>query len=36
MLRTFPRAEICPQTAAAFNIAHEDDVIVETDRGWVK
>jgi anaerobic selenocysteine-containing dehydrogenase len=32
----FPRAEIGPQTAAAFDISHEDDVIVETDRGWVK
>ncbi|GLI39406.1 molybdopterin-dependent oxidoreductase [Geobacter hydrogenophilus] len=32
----FPRAEIGPQTAAAFGIAHKDDVIVETDRGWVR
>ncbi|CAG0934816.1 thiosulfate reductase / polysulfide reductase chain A [Rhodocyclaceae bacterium] len=32
----FPRAEIGPRTAEAFGIAHKDDVIVETDRGWVK
>ncbi len=32
----FPRAELGPQTAASFGIAHQDDVIVETDRGWVK
>ncbi|OPY62107.1 MAG: Acetylene hydratase [Syntrophorhabdaceae bacterium PtaU1.Bin034] len=32
----FPKAEIGPNTAAAYGIHHEDDVIVETDRGQVK
>ncbi len=31
-----PRAELGPQTAAAYGITHQDEVIVETDRGWVR
>ncbi|MGB9904942.1 MAG: molybdopterin-containing oxidoreductase family protein, partial [Desulfotomaculales bacterium] len=31
-----PRAELGPETAARYGIAHGDEVIVETDRGWVK
>ena len=32
----FPKAEIGPATAAHYRVRHMDDVIVETDRGWVK
>ena len=32
----FPKAEIGPNTAAEYGISHEDEVIVETDRGQVK
>jgi len=32
----YPKAEIGPKTAAKYGVAHEDDVIIETDRGWVK
>ncbi len=32
----FPRAELGPETAARYGISHMDDVIIETDRGWVK
>jgi anaerobic selenocysteine-containing dehydrogenase len=32
----FPKAEMGPGTAAKHRIAHGDDVIVETDRGWAK
>lgn len=35
-LAPHPLAEIGPQTAVKYGIAHQDDVIVETDRGWVK
>lgn len=31
-----PLADIGPQTAAEYGVAHGDDVIIETDRGWVK
>jgi anaerobic selenocysteine-containing dehydrogenase len=31
-----PRAEMGPETAAKYGLAHLDDVIIETDRGWVK
>ncbi|NLJ55685.1 MAG: molybdopterin-dependent oxidoreductase [Firmicutes bacterium] len=31
-----PLAELGPQTAAQYGVEHADDVIVETDRGWVK
>jgi len=31
-----PRAEMGPETAAKYGLAHHDDVIIETDRGWVK
>jgi anaerobic selenocysteine-containing dehydrogenase len=32
----FPKAEIGPETAAAYGVRQGDDVIVETDRGQVK
>ena len=32
----FPKAELGPETAKRYNVANGDDVIVETDRGWVK
>ncbi|WP_243372645.1 molybdopterin-dependent oxidoreductase [Geotalea sp. SG265] len=32
----YPRAEMGPETAAKYGLAHQDDVIIETDRGWVK
>jgi anaerobic selenocysteine-containing dehydrogenase len=32
----YPKAEIGPQTAAKYGVAHGDDVIIETDRGWIK
>ncbi len=32
----YPKAEIGPRTALEYGISHEDDVIVETDRGWVR
>jgi len=32
----YPRAELGPETAAKYGVAHGDDVIIETDRGWVK
>ncbi|MCL2336607.1 MAG: molybdopterin-dependent oxidoreductase [Firmicutes bacterium] len=32
----YPLAHVGPETAARYGIAHLDDVIVETDRGWVK
>jgi len=32
----FPKAELGPETAKKYNVAHNDDVIVETDRGFVK
>jgi formate dehydrogenase (coenzyme F420) alpha subunit len=32
----FPKAEIGPKTATEYGITHGNDVIVETDRGWVK
>jgi len=32
----FPKAELGPETAKKYNVANGDDVIVETDRGWVK
>ncbi|HPJ68853.1 MAG TPA: molybdopterin-dependent oxidoreductase [Desulfobacteraceae bacterium] len=35
-LSPFPKAELGPETARQYNIVHGDDVIVETDRGWVK
>jgi formate dehydrogenase (coenzyme F420) alpha subunit len=31
----FPRAEIGPKTAAQYGIDDMDDVIIETDRGWI-
>jgi anaerobic selenocysteine-containing dehydrogenase len=31
-----PKAEIGPKTAAEYGVAHDDDVIIETDRGWIK
>lgn len=31
-----PLADIGPETAAKYGITHKDDVIIETDRGWVK
>jgi formate dehydrogenase (coenzyme F420) alpha subunit len=31
----FARAELGPKTAKKFDIAHGDDVLIETDRGWV-
>lgn len=36
MRAPFPEAEIGAKTAADYGVAHGDDVIVETDRGWVK
>ncbi len=32
----YPLADIGPQTAAQYGVEHMDDVIIETDRGWVK
>jgi anaerobic selenocysteine-containing dehydrogenase len=32
----FPKAELGPDTAARFGISNGDDVVVETDRGWVR
>jgi formate dehydrogenase (coenzyme F420) alpha subunit len=32
----FPRAEIGPETARKYGITDMDDVIIESDRGWVK
>jgi len=32
----YPLADIGPQTAAKYGVEHMDDVIIETDRGWVK
>ncbi|NTU60597.1 MAG: molybdopterin-dependent oxidoreductase, partial [Deltaproteobacteria bacterium] len=32
----YARAEMGPQTAAKYGIADKDDVIIETDRGWIK
>jgi anaerobic selenocysteine-containing dehydrogenase len=32
----FPKAELGPKTAEQYGIGHGDDVVVETDRGWVK
>jgi anaerobic selenocysteine-containing dehydrogenase len=32
----FARAELGPATARKYGITHMDDVIIETDRGWVK
>jgi anaerobic selenocysteine-containing dehydrogenase len=32
----FPRAEIGPETATECGIAHGDDVVIETDRGWIR
>lgn len=34
-LSPYPKAEIGPQTAARYGVANMDDVIVETDRGYV-
>ena len=36
ILDPHPRAEMGLQTAAKYGVAHHDDVIIETDRGWVK
>jgi formate dehydrogenase (coenzyme F420) alpha subunit len=36
MWSPYPKAEIGPKTAAKYDVGHGDDVIVETDRGWVK
>ena len=35
-LDPYPRAEMGPQTAADYGIAHQDDIIIETDRGWIR
>ncbi len=35
-LDPFPRAELGPQTAATYCVTHHDDVIIATDRGWIK
>ncbi|MCL6448885.1 MAG: molybdopterin-dependent oxidoreductase [Armatimonadetes bacterium] len=32
----YPKAELGPETAAKYGVAHGDDVIIETDRGWIK
>ena len=35
-LDPYPRAEMGPETAAKYGIAYQDDIIIETDRGWIK
>ncbi len=32
----YPLAELCPNTAAQYGVENGDDVIIETDRGWIK
>ncbi len=36
MWSPFPKAELGPETAAEYGVENGDDVIVETDRGWVR
>jgi anaerobic selenocysteine-containing dehydrogenase len=35
-LAPHPLAELGPKTAAQYGVAHQDEVIIATDRGWVK